>query len=88
MDEKLSLDTPETGVGDQLLLVRAAVLPDVFQRVVEAKALLTSGEAANSSKAAEMAGMRAMEADAMTPLAVALTGLTIAWVYPCRTASR
>jgi len=57
LDEKLSPDTPDTGVGNQLLLVRAAVLPDVFQRVVEAKALLTSGEAANSSKAAEMAGI-------------------------------
>ena len=39
------------------LLVDMSVLPDVYARVIEAKGYLQSGEAANSSQAAKMAGI-------------------------------
>ena len=39
------------------LLVDMSVLPDVYARVIEAKGYLQSGEAANFSQAAKMAGI-------------------------------
>lgn len=39
------------------LLVHADILPDVYKRVIQAKALLASGDAANASQAAKMAGI-------------------------------
>ena len=39
------------------LLVDMSVLPDVYAKVIEAKGYLQSGEAANSSQAAKMAGI-------------------------------
>ncbi len=41
----------------KLLLVDASVLPDVFEKVLVAKGLLSSGEAATASEAARMAGL-------------------------------
>lgn len=41
----------------KLLLVDAAVLPDVYQKVVEAKRLLAIGKAKNLSEAAKSAGI-------------------------------
>lgn len=41
----------------QLVLIDSSVLPEVFLRTLEAKRLLTSGEAKNSSEAARMAGI-------------------------------
>lgn len=41
----------------KLLLVDASVLPDVFEKVLSAKGLLSSGEAATASEAARMAGL-------------------------------
>jgi len=41
----------------KLLLVDASVLPDVFAKVLVAKGLLSSGEAATASEAARMAGL-------------------------------
>lgn len=40
-----------------LLLIDASVLPDVFERVVEAKRLLAVGQARNLSDAAKLAGI-------------------------------
>lgn len=39
------------------LLVDMSVLPDVYVKVIEAKGYLQSGEAANASQAAKMAGI-------------------------------
>ncbi len=39
------------------LLVDMSVLPDVYAKVIEAKGYLQSGEAANASQAAKMAGI-------------------------------
>lgn len=39
------------------LLVHADILPDIYKRVIQAKALLASGDAANASQAAKMAGI-------------------------------
>ncbi len=41
----------------KLLLVDASVLPDVFEKVLIAKGLLSSGEAATACEAARMAGL-------------------------------
>lgn len=41
----------------KLLLVDASVLPDVFEKVLEAKKLLASGDAPSASEAARMAGL-------------------------------
>jgi chorismate mutase len=41
----------------EFYLVEADVLPEVFQRVVQAKRLLAQGKAPNLSKAAELAGI-------------------------------
>ena len=41
----------------KLLLVDASVLPDVFEKVLQAKRLLASGEASSASEAARMAGI-------------------------------
>ena len=43
--------------AEKLLLVDASVLPDVFEKVLCAKELLASGEAASASEAARMAGI-------------------------------
>lgn len=43
--------------NEHFLLVDAAVLPEVFARVVEAKQLLASGRAASSAEAARLAGI-------------------------------
>ena len=43
--------------GSKLLLVDSCVLPEVFQKVVEAKRLLAVGKARNLSEAAKMAGI-------------------------------
>ena len=43
--------------AEKLLLVDASVLPDVFEKVLTAKELLSSGEAASASEAARMAGI-------------------------------
>ncbi len=40
-----------------LLLVNAAVLPDVFTHVVEAKQMLSTGKASSAAEAARMAGI-------------------------------
>ena len=42
---------------NRLLLIDAAVLPDVFARVLEAKQLLSAGKAASAAEAARMAGI-------------------------------
>ena len=39
------------------ILVNQELLPDVYARVIAAKSLLASGEAANASQAAKMAGI-------------------------------
>lgn len=39
------------------LLVEKSILPEVYTKVLEAKALLQSGEATNASQAAKMAGI-------------------------------
>ena len=39
------------------LLVDMSVLPEVYVKVIEAKGYLQSGEAANASQAAKMAGI-------------------------------
>lgn len=41
----------------QLLLVDAALLPEVFGKVLEAKALLQSGQAETAAEAARLAGL-------------------------------
>ena len=41
----------------KLLLVDASALPDVFEKVLAAKALLASGEVDSASEAARMAGL-------------------------------
>ncbi|MBQ3069393.1 MAG: ACT domain-containing protein [Clostridia bacterium] len=41
----------------KLLLVDASVLPDVFEKVLEAKKLLASGDARSASEAARLAGL-------------------------------
>lgn len=43
--------------SSKLLLVDASVLPDVFQKVLAAKRLLSAGEAQTASEAARMAGI-------------------------------
>ena len=43
--------------SSKLLLVDSCVLPEVFQKVVEAKCLLAGGKARNLSEAAKMAGI-------------------------------
>ena len=43
--------------SEKLLLVDASVLPDVFEKVLAAKELLSSGEASSASEAARMAGI-------------------------------
>ncbi len=43
--------------GARFLLVDAAVLPEVFVRVVDAKRLLATGRAASSAEAARLAGI-------------------------------
>ena len=43
--------------SSKLLLVDSCVLPEVFQKVVEAKCLLAVGKARNLSEAAKMAGI-------------------------------
>ncbi len=45
------------GEEARLLLVDAAVLPEVFVRVVDAKRLLATGKAASSAEAARLAGI-------------------------------
>lgn len=40
-----------------MLLIDSAVLPDVFNRVVEAKRLLASGKAKNATEAAKFSGI-------------------------------
>ncbi len=40
-----------------MLLVNAAALPDVFQKVVEAKRLIASGQAKTASEASRMCGI-------------------------------
>lgn len=44
-------------MGQGMLLVNAAALPEVFQRVVEAKRLIASGEAKTASEASRMCGI-------------------------------
>lgn len=39
------------------LLINEELLPDVYSKVIKAKALLASGDAANATKAAQMAGL-------------------------------
>lgn len=41
----------------ELLLVDAAVLPEIFLKVLEAKSLLTLGKAKNTSQATQMVGI-------------------------------
>lgn len=41
----------------KFVLANAEILPDVFGKVLDAKALLASGEAKNASQAAKMAGI-------------------------------
>ncbi len=43
--------------SSKLLLVDASALPDVFEKVLVAKRLLSAGEAASASEAARMAGI-------------------------------
>ena len=58
MTENFESDSESLDFHDELLLVRAGVLPDVFYKVVLAKELLSSGEAGGSmTKAAGMAGI-------------------------------
>ncbi len=47
----------ENKTPGKLLLVDASVLPDVFEKVLAAKALLASGEVDSASEAARMAGL-------------------------------
>lgn len=47
----------ETGNTPRLLVVDARALPDVFERVLLAKRLLTTGEATSASEAARQAGI-------------------------------
>lgn len=47
----------EPGGKPQLLLVDAAVLPEVFAKVVQAKGLLQSGRAGTAAEAARLAGL-------------------------------
>lgn len=54
--DSLTTGRPEEGMN-RLLLVDAAVLPEVFARVVEAKQYLLSGAAASASSAARLAGI-------------------------------
>lgn len=42
---------------DSYLVVNSGVLPEIYQKVVHANALLESGEAANTSEAVRMAGI-------------------------------
>ena len=44
-------------LGQKMLLVNSAALPDVFQKVVEAKKLIASGEAKTASEASRMCGL-------------------------------
>uniref|UniRef100_UPI0040279B88 ACT domain-containing protein n=1 Tax=Eubacterium sp. TaxID=142586 RepID=UPI0040279B88 len=39
------------------LLINEELLPDVYSKVIKAKTLLASGDAANATKAAQMAGL-------------------------------
>ncbi|MBR5135038.1 MAG: ACT domain-containing protein [Clostridia bacterium] len=48
--------TNENGAS-KLILVDASALPDVFEKVLNAKRMLSSGEAASASEAARMAGL-------------------------------
>lgn len=41
----------------KLVLIKAEVLPEVFNKVIEAKQYLVSGKAVNTSEAARMAGI-------------------------------
>ncbi|MCQ2478008.1 MAG: ACT domain-containing protein [Clostridia bacterium] len=43
--------------GEKFLLIDSRVLPDVFEKVLEAKELLASGLAENTSKAVKMVGI-------------------------------
>lgn len=52
MDSMANSDNP-----GKLLLVDASVLPDVFEKVLVAKELLASGEAASATDAARIAGI-------------------------------
>lgn len=47
----------QKGEGSRLLLVDANALPDVFSRVVDAKQMLSLGEASSAAEAARMAGI-------------------------------
>ena len=42
---------------DSYLVVNSSVLPEIYQKVVQANALLESGEAASTSEAVRMAGI-------------------------------
>lgn len=46
-----------TGSPERLLLVDARALPEVYERVLEAKRLLVSGQVSSASEAARMAGI-------------------------------
>lgn len=52
-----ALSASPTESGARFLLVDAAVLPEVFARVVDAKRLLATGRAASSAEAARLAGI-------------------------------
>ena len=47
----------ETGGSPRLLVVDARALPEVFERVLTAKRLLTTGEVSSASEAARQAGI-------------------------------
>ena len=44
-------------MGNEMLLVHASALPDVFVKVMEAKRLIASGEAKTASEASRMCGI-------------------------------
>lgn len=55
--QKNTMQREVYGLGKRFLLVDAAVLPEVFLRVLEAKELLASRRARNISSAVKMAGL-------------------------------
>lgn len=61
MSARRTKNTAAAGQGDgeapRLLLVDAAMLPDVFTRVTEAKRMLAAGEAGSAADAARRAGI-------------------------------
>ena len=53
----VKLEQPVQKEGSRLLLVDSSVLPDVFQKVVDAKRLLAVGKVKSLSEAAKVAGI-------------------------------